>query len=155
MKLIDGDIELKQLAMENSDQLFRLTDKNRDYLRAWLQWVDGTKTVEDTKTFIQFTLDNKNAIHFGIWHQGNLVGVIGYHFIHKENRKGHIGYWLDESSQGKGMMTIACRLIINYGFDELNLNRVEISCAVGNEKSCAYTCLPNSLLVVFCDNLVL
>jgi len=137
MILTANNIALKPLTLDDSDVLFQLTDKNRDYLREWLPWVDDTKTVEDSKSFIQSTIDNKNAAHFGIWFNENLVGVIGYHFIHKANRKGHIGYWLDENSQGKGVMTIACRLLIKHGFEQLNLNRIEISCAVDNEKSCA------------------
>lgn len=137
MKLTDNNITLKPLNLDDSDVLFQLTDKNRNYLRKWLPWVDATKTIEDSKSFIQSTGDNKDAAHFGIWFNENLVGVIGYHFIHKSNRKGHIGYWLDEKSQGKGFMTAACRLLIKFGFEELNLNRIEISCAVDNDKSCA------------------
>lgn len=137
MNLTDNSIELKKLAIENSEVLFELTDKNRNYLRQWLPWVDNTKTVSDSTKFIQDALDNKNAIHFGIWYEGNLVGVIGYHYIDKVNKKATIGYWLDESSQKKGIMTTACKLAIQYGFEELHLNRVEISCAVDNKKSCA------------------
>lgn len=137
MELKDGTITLKQLTTEYSKQLFELTDKNRNYLRKWLPWVDDTKTAEDTKKFIKSTVENKNALHFGIWHNNSLVGVIGYHYIDKTNRKGHIGYWLDESSQGKGIMTTACKIIITYAFKELNLHRVEISCAIDNYKSCS------------------
>lgn len=137
MILKNDKTTLKPLAFEDSENLYKLTDTNRDYLRKWLSWVDDTKTVEDSKSFIQSTLDNKNAAHFGIWFNENLVGVIGYHFIHKANRKAQIGYWLNEKSQGKGIMTTACHLLIKYGFEELNLNRIEISCAIGNKKSCA------------------
>ena len=48
-----------------------------------------------------------------------------------------IGYWLGKEYQGKGLITESCRLLINYAFDEYNLNRVEIRCATGNSKSCA------------------
>lgn len=137
MNLSEGDIVLKSLVLEDAGSLFALTDKNRSYIRQWLPWVDKTITVEDSKQFIQDALNNKNAIHFGIWYEGNFVGVIGYHYIDKANKKGQIGYWLDETTQKKGIMTKACRLVIAYGFEELNLNRVEISCATGNEKSCA------------------
>ena len=46
-----------------------------------------------------------------------------------------IGYWLGEEFQGKGIMTAASRILIHYAFDEFQLNRVEIRCAVGNTRS--------------------
>jgi ribosomal-protein-serine acetyltransferase len=48
-----------------------------------------------------------------------------------------IGYWLAEDQQGNGVMTRACRALVSYGFDTLQLHRVEIRCATGNERSCA------------------
>ena len=34
-------------------------------------------------------------------------------------------------------MTEACRAMLNYGFDVLGLNKIEIRCATGNTRSCA------------------
>ena len=34
-------------------------------------------------------------------------------------------------------MTASCRSLINYAFTILNLNRVVITCATANERSCA------------------
>lgn len=134
------DIELKPLEREIVTELFVLTNANRNYIREWLPWVDKTQEPNDTKKFVDTAINqqqDKSGIHLGIHYQGRLVGVIGYHLIDHENKKATIGYWLDENSQGKGIMTTACKLVINFGFEDLGLNRVEISCAVGNDKSCA------------------
>jgi ribosomal-protein-serine acetyltransferase len=48
-----------------------------------------------------------------------------------------LGYWLGEEYQGKGLVTAACRALVEHAFGELGLNRVVISCATENEKSCA------------------
>ena len=48
-----------------------------------------------------------------------------------------MGYWLGEEHQGKGLMTAACRALVDYAFGELGLNRVVISCATENKKRCA------------------
>jgi ribosomal-protein-serine acetyltransferase len=48
-----------------------------------------------------------------------------------------IGYWLGESYQGKGLMTGACRALVDYLFSELRLQRIEIRCATSNARSCA------------------
>ena len=73
----------------------------------------------------------------GIWHEGRLAGAIGYDPIDWENRTTELGYWLGEEYQGKGLVTAACRALVEPAFGELSLNRVVISCATENKKSCA------------------
>jgi hypothetical protein len=48
-----------------------------------------------------------------------------------------VGYWLGEQYQGKGLVTAACRALVEHAFFELGLNRAVILCATENEKSCA------------------
>jgi ribosomal-protein-serine acetyltransferase len=52
-----------------------------------------------------------------------------------DNRSTEIGYWLGASFQSKGLVTKSCRALIDYAFNELNLNRIEIRCGVENKKS--------------------
>jgi ribosomal-protein-serine acetyltransferase len=52
------------------------------------------------------------------------------------NRKVEIGYWLASKFQGRGIITAGCRALTHHAFSEWKLNRVEIHCAAGNEKSC-------------------
>jgi ribosomal-protein-serine acetyltransferase len=135
---IDNDTYLKLLTYQDAEELFSLTDSNRAYLREWLPWVDFTKDVEDTKSFIEMTMKqfaSNNGFQTGIWYKGQLAGVIGFHNLDWSNRKTSIGYWLGEQFQGHGLMTKACIAYLNHAFTELNLNRVEIRCAVENKKS--------------------
>jgi ribosomal-protein-serine acetyltransferase len=138
--IIDDDIELRLLEERHAEELFALTDQNREYLREWLPWVDDVTAVEDTKAFIRRSLDlfaSNNGFQAGIWFQGRLAGVIGYHELDWTDRKTAIGYWLGAAFQGRGLMTRACQALVDYAFVELELNRVEIQCATGNRKSCA------------------
>ena len=50
---IDNDTKLKLLEKEDAYELFALTDKNREYLRRWLPWLDTVTRVEDSLNFIQ------------------------------------------------------------------------------------------------------
>ena len=67
--------------------------------------------------------------------RGQWVGSVGFHYWDKKNRKDTIGYWLAEGFQGKGIMTDAVKALMKYGFETMNLNRIEILCAVENNKS--------------------
>lgn len=136
--IIRPDLELRILEERHAPAVFALADRDRAYLRPWLPWVDRTKAVEDTLEFIQSSLQrfaSGDAITAGIWHHGNFAGVIGTHNFSPVWRKVEIGYWLGESSQGKGLVTDSCRVLVTHLFRELDLNRVEIHCAVSNHKS--------------------
>lgn len=139
------NITLKVIEPKDAPELFTLTDKNRDYLRKWLPWVDSTKEISDTNKYIRESLeklDKGEGINFGIWLEDKLVGYIDFNYIHKINKSANIGYWLDQDYQGKGIMTESCKLTLSYGFKNLGLNRIGISHAAGNEKSSA---IPNRL----------
>ena len=138
--IVGDDTELRLLEGRHAAELFALTDRNRAHLRPWLPWVDQTTSPADTRAFIAGTLHQlaeNNGLHVGIWFRGELVGVIGFLYVKWPSRKTEIGYWLDAAAQGHGIMTRACRALIEYAFSELGLNRVEIHCAPGNTRSCA------------------
>jgi len=135
---VDDEVELRILTEAHAKALFALTDRNRDYLRRWLPWVDGTRSMRDTATFIRGgreRLRRNDGFPAGIWYHGELVGVIGYHYWNWSLRKTEIGYWLAEPFQGKGIMTRACRALVDYAFTGLGLDRMEIRVAAGNARS--------------------
>ena len=132
------DLELRLRTEADVEAFFKVTDKNRTYLRQWLPWVDATKTADDTRKYIQSSIskfEKKESVDLGIWYEGQWIGSIGFHYWDKANRKDTIGYWLAEDFQGKGIVTDAVRALIKYGFEEMNLNRIEILCAVENTRS--------------------
>jgi RimJ/RimL family protein N-acetyltransferase len=55
---------------------------------------------------------------------GELIGGIGMS-ITARHRRGHLGYWLGVDHWGKGYATEAARAVLRYGFDVLNLHRIE------------------------------
>jgi ribosomal-protein-alanine N-acetyltransferase len=47
----------------------------------------------------------------------------------------YLGYWIDASHQGRGLITEAVRAIIAFGFETLKLHRVQIAIMPRNVKS--------------------
>lgn len=136
--IIDNDIELRLVDIHHSEEMFKSIDSNREHLRKYLPWVDSTKSVDDTRGFIESSKRQyaaNNGFDASIWYKGEFAGVIGFHSINRSIKEISIGYWLDEKYVGKGIMTKACRQFVDYAFNTFGLNRVEIRCAEDNLKS--------------------
>jgi ribosomal-protein-serine acetyltransferase len=135
--LTDG-AKLSLLEHRHSADVFGLVDSNREHLRRWLPWVDGTKTVDDSRGFIRSSLERfaqGDGFDAGIWQDGQLAGVIGLHYIHWHHRRSYLGYWLGQEFTGRGLMTRACETVLEHCFTELDLNSVGSAAATGNSPS--------------------
>jgi len=135
---INQTLELRPISERDAEPMFAVINRDRDHLRRWLPWVDGTQSVEDSRSFCGTAVRQSaanNGFHAGVWHDGNIVGVIGHHGIDWSNRRTSIGYWLAKAAQGRGIMTAACRAVVDYNFKSLDLNRIEIRCATENHRS--------------------
>lgn len=53
-----------------AEELFALTDRNREFLREWLPWLDETKTTEDSSNFHPEVEGIPSA---EIWHRFDVV----------------------------------------------------------------------------------
>jgi len=135
---VDTDVELRLLEVSHTRPLFQLVDGSRTHLRQWLPWVDDVRSEADTGDFIQAAVrqhEGDDGFQAGIWWEGHLAGMIGYHAIDWPNRRTSIGYWIGESFQRRGLVTRSCRRLVDYAFSDLGLNRVEIHCATENRRS--------------------
>ena len=137
LDLGDG-AKLTLLEHRHAQDVFNLVDGNREHLRAWLPWIDGTKTVDDSRNFIRSSLEKfarNDGFDAGIWQDGRLAGVIGLHYISWSHRRTYLGYWLGKEYTGRGLMTKACEAVLEHCFTALDLNNVGSAAATGNAPS--------------------
>lgn len=135
---IDQNIRLELITENHAQPIFDIVDKNRAHLRPWLPFVDRMQTVEFAQNFVKGAMQrNKdgNEYAFVIVVDEKVIGRIGVYKIDSQNKIGEIGYWLAEGVQGKGIVTRSCQAIIDFCFNELQLNRIEIKCGTENVKS--------------------
>jgi ribosomal-protein-serine acetyltransferase len=135
---IDESLSLVIPDLSRAPEIFSLIDKDREHLRTWLPWADSTLTVEDTRKNLSERIESftrkKQASFYGTFN-GEFVASVG--FVVLNDNEGEIGYWLLSKHGGKGLMTSFVKGCIDYGFNELNLNKIVIKCAEGNIKSAA------------------
>ena len=131
------EMRIREATPENAEESYNVIDRNRDYLREYLPWADGTELSGHLGTLEKWqkACEDKSEFVFGICLDGKYVGNIGLHDVKSNNKSAMIGYWLAKDYQGHGIMTDCVRALINYGFYELDLNRIWIACAFENKKS--------------------
>jgi ribosomal-protein-serine acetyltransferase len=133
-------LELRALQPEHADIVFALVTAQREHLRVWLPWVDGTRTVADTRAFLLDVCVKRAAgqtLAYGIWEDATLRGVLGFHDISLSNGNLQVGYWLSQEAEGRGLMTMSVTAMLAVAYDTLRMERVEIRCAVRNRRSWA------------------
>lgn len=80
------------------------------------------------RRFILFLLSDKGS--------NNIIGRCALHNWNMEHKRAEIGYIMeDEGYKRKGFMTEAVNAIIDYGFNKMNLNRIEALVGIGNVPS--------------------
>ena len=144
-----GGIELHPRGPRDVAEMWELIDRNREDLRAWLPWIDATRTALDVRRHSQFSMnafEHLQVFEYAIRVDGRVCGVVGTHEIDWNNRSTSIGYWLVPSDRGRGVMTRAVSALIDRCIERFRIHRFEIRCVIENEKSRA---IPGRLDFIF------
>jgi ribosomal-protein-serine acetyltransferase len=93
-------LKLRLVREEDAEELSLRVDQNREHLRRWASWVDGTTTQADTLKFVRFCLQSAVAGkggHYALLLDSEIVGMVAFNTIEKINRCATMGYWLAKS----------------------------------------------------------
>jgi len=82
---------------------------------------------EDNDGFVFWYVEEKSS--------GKIIGQVDLHTWVKRHDRAEVGYMFHKDSHGKGYATEASKVVIDYGFEELKLNRIEAYVAPENVAS--------------------
>ena len=83
---------------------------------AALEFIDKTRERWRYDEGFTFAIIDKSADKF--------VGAMGIH-PEEKHHTAEVGYWIGKPFWGRGLATAALRLIIQFGFEQLELNRIQ------------------------------
>ena len=90
--------------------------KKEDFEKDREKFEKGLST--HNRSFVYFQLIDKDS--------KKMIGWCGYHTWYLDHDRAEIFYvFKDDKFSGKGLMTEAMKVVINYGFNEMNLHRIE------------------------------
>lgn len=134
----DGDIELRQVpgTFDTANAVYALVDGNRTHFSEFLGWVKYVNSPEDQFDWVSKSANSK--MNYLIYVDNKLVGAIGFvkFNIEEDKRWAEIGYWIDASVSGRGVMTRSVKIIERLAFETGDLNRVQIQADDLNIASC-------------------
>lgn len=135
---VNSQVSLKLIDYQDTETLFQLISTSRKHLEEWGSWVQKIQTEEDTEQLIKKYLlqyAGKKGMHFLIKYKNKPVGTISLKQLSWDVKSGEIGYWLSPDFVGKGIVAQATEVMLAYGFNDINLHKIEIWAADENEKS--------------------
>lgn len=99
-----------------------------------------TKNITDAIKFIKELDDNietNKSIAWGITLKKDpkIIGTICLWNFYENNKTAEVGYDLDPEFQNKGIMSETLKMIIDFGFEELKLDKIEAFTHSDNENS--------------------
>lgn len=131
-------ISVLPVAVEHATALASLVQKNTEHLRIYLPAVASLSSIEAAEDHLRHAVEYASKAEIFEWHlfvDGTLCGSVRLKHIDSSNRKAEIGYFIGQQFTGKGLASSAVFTVLEFCFGTLNLNRIELRCASGNEAS--------------------
>ncbi|MEM9549096.1 MAG: GNAT family protein [Bacteroidota bacterium] len=82
-------------------------------------------TLKDAEFFVGLTQKEEIPQTFAIFHNDEFCGMTGLHIQNDVYRlSAELGYWIGEPYWGRGIASHAVKIITNYGFEKLGMERI-------------------------------
>lgn len=130
-------LTLRKIYRNDINELHRCL--SNDYLSKYML-IDFDKSINTTKKMLDMIIngyENDKATPWGVTlkEDGKLIGMCGFSSYSKLNNKAEVGYILNSDYWNKGIITEALCSVIDFGFKNMNLNKIEAKCISGNSAS--------------------
>lgn len=106
----------------------------------YMEW--GPNTEKETRDFVKMTVESqensdRTAYDLAVVEKstGKMVGATAIYIKSQIHKVGEMGYVFHPDAWGKGYATEVTKAILEFGFQTLDLHRIQATCDVLNEAS--------------------
>ncbi|MFB4262931.1 GNAT family N-acetyltransferase [Nonomuraea sp. GTA35] len=135
----DGAV-LRPLEPWRAEEFLAHMERGREFIGRFIALPDAVVDQASSRAFLQAYADKAaadTARIYGIWKDGTLVGGVLFRTMDVKMGTAEAGCWLEPAAAGKGLVTRAARLIIDWAVEERGIHRVEWLAAAANQASIA------------------
>jgi len=134
--LVTARLRVEPVSTRRADELHDAVMASRNELRRWLHWADQSRN--STREFVRKAIKdwrNGAGYVFIVADDGCAIGEASIGLPDYPGT-GDLGYWIRTDRAGQGLMTEACAAVVEFGFKQLKLERIELRAGVQNLASC-------------------
>ncbi|MFB7631611.1 GNAT family N-acetyltransferase [Streptomyces sp. NPDC056149] len=136
----DDGAELRRLEPWHAEEFLAHINRGREHIGQHIGMPDAVTDLVTSHSYLQAYAEKAAADAgriYGIWTEGKLVGGVLFRTMDVVLGTAEAGCWLEPSAVGKGLVTRAARVIIDWAVEERGIHRVEWVVATANEASIA------------------
>jgi RimJ/RimL family protein N-acetyltransferase len=130
---------LRSYAATDAEALYEAARESVAEVYPWLDWCHRDYSLAEAAEWARSRAglaDSGKEYNFVIaGSDGRFLGGCGLNQINRVHMFANLGYWVRTSATGRGVATEAVRQLGQSAFRQTDLVRLEIVCAVGNERS--------------------
>jgi ribosomal-protein-serine acetyltransferase len=124
---------------EDAQALWEAARESVEEVFPWLPWCHAhysmAEAVEWARSRAPLAAEGREYAFAIIGADGRFLGGCGLNQVNRLHRFANLGYWVRTSATRHGVATEAVRQVAHFAFRNSDLLRLEIVCAVGNERS--------------------
>lgn len=140
VSLGDDGAELRALEPWRAEEFLAHMDRGREFVGRHIGLADAVTDLASSRTFLQGYAAKAAADTgriYGIWVHGELAGGVLFRTMDLDEGNAEAGCWLEPSAVGRGLVTRAARVIIDWAVEERGIHRVEWLVSAANQASIA------------------
>lgn len=128
-------VHLSPVTQADAAALASLISDNLPHLSAFLPQLASLAHVSAASEHLEGAIcaaADGSCYEWHIFSDDVLCGAIRINNVELSHRKAAVAYYIGGNYQGKGLATTAVRAVIDWAFEQLALNRIELRCASDN-----------------------
>ena len=137
-ELSDGTIAIRTYQPGDVHSCFEAARESIAEVSRHLPWLHPEYSIKETRMWIEKTVpklwDQRSEYHFVIIEvaTGSVLGGCGLDQVNWVDQTANLGYWVRTSRTRQGVATAASRLLARFGFEHLQLKRIDIVTSIDN-----------------------
>ena len=130
-------LRYRQVTSEDVEDIFKIYSDPKVAKYDWYKPID---TKDDALSIInryEKEFQNKEELTWGVArkYDNKIIGYCCLGSFNDDSRRSEIGYGFNRDEWNKGYATEAIKVLVKFGFDIMNFNRIEATVTLGNDGS--------------------
>lgn len=128
---------LEASSEKHAERAYNLIDSCRDYLGEFIEWAYDFSLDNAMKSYSQKaeSFAKKQAFDYSIIDKQTNKFLGSISLIIKQNGVVSVGFWLDETEQGRGVISESLNMLIDFSFNNTTIEKILLQANIDNIKS--------------------